>query len=482
MNVTGVDKRNPYYKKFLPIWEKSRDVIEGEESVKSENTKYLPALGKPTDIDYENNYQAYLARAMFNPASQRTLVGLLGALFRIEPDISMSESMNYLLVRSDRNNQPLSLFIREITSELLSIGRFGVLVEMKSNQECVLVPYIAESITNWRIEKLETGENVLTQVILFEEREVPAEDGFGYKIEPSYLELVLEDGVYTQKRYVEATNKSKSGSTTHWVLTETIIPKKKGESLDYIPFICFAPDSLSLESNKTSPLLPLINVSLSYYRSSADLEHGRHFTGLPTPYITGVSREKFKGMDISIGSPKLLRFDSKDAKVGMLEFTGAGLQYLENALKDKQQLMIFLGSKLLEPQKGGIESAEALRLRQGGETSVLSSLSDLISLGVTKLLHYIADWQGITSTEEIKVTINKDFFDVRLSPQDITALVQSWQANAISQEVVIYNFRQGEILPPEMTDEEVMLKAKEEATEFQLTFESQQQQQESTIE
>ena len=280
---------------------------------------------------------------------------------------------------------------------------------------------------------------------------------------------MLKDGIYIQNRYIEVKNTGSSGSgNTSWVLEETMVPSKRGEPLNYIPFVPFSPDSLSIDSEETGPLLPLINVALSYYRSSADLEHGRHFTGLPTPWVTGVSKEKFKGMDISIGSPKLLRFDNKDAKLGMLEFTGAGLKYLENALVDKQQLMVFLGSRLLEPQKAGVESAEALRLRQGGETSILASLSDLISLGVTKLMVFIADWHGLPINEDIKVQLNKDFFDVKMSPQDITAVVQAWQSNAISQDVVMYNFRQGEILPPDMTNEEVIEKSKMEAQEFQL--------------
>lgn len=481
MSGKGVDKKNAYYKSFVPIWTKSRDVVEGEEAVKEQGTLYLPALGRPSDPSYSENYNAYLARSMFNPAVARTAAGLLGAIFRMPPIVTVPESMGYLKTRSDPDNQPLDLLIREIAKEVITIGRFGVLVEMKGNQECMFVTYPAESITNWRIEKQENGENVLVQVILFEQREVEAADGFGYDIEDTYLELKLENGVYIQNRYIEASiDATKKSSGSEWVLTETITPTKKGTPLNYIPFICFSPDSLSLESEETGPLLPLINISLSYYRSSADLEHGRHFTGLPTPYVTGVSKEKFKGIDISIGSPKLLRFDSKDAALGMLEFTGAGLKYLENALKDKQQLMVFLGAKLLEPPREGVESAEALRLRQGGETSILSSLSDLVSLGVTKMLQYAADWQGVP-TDKIIVQLNKDFFEHKLGPQEILALVESWQSHAIPQDVVVYNFRQGQILPPDMTDEDVMLKAKEEASAFQSVF-GEQQPEESVIE
>ena len=69
------------------------------------------------------------------------------------------------------------------------------------------------------------------------------------------------------------------------------------------------------------------------------------------------------------------------AHPGLLEFNGQGLKHLENALVEKRKLMVQLGARMLETQKRSTETAEALRLRQAGDSSVLAILANTASRG-----------------------------------------------------------------------------------------------------
>src|SRR5206468_661127 len=136
----------------------------------------------------------------------------------------------------------------------------------------------------------------------------------------------------------------------------------------FIPFTFVGATSLSPNVDKP-PLLDLVEVNLSHYRSSADLEHGRHYTALPTPWVSGMRPDS----NLRIGAGVAWVLEDPTAKAGMLEFTGQGLQALEKALESKEKQMAVLGARLLEMQPRLQETAEAVRLRHNGDAATLST-------------------------------------------------------------------------------------------------------------
>ena len=70
----SVNATHPDYDASLPAWLRARDVIAGEDAVKSGGEKYLPRLGAQTDEEYD----AYRARASLFNATARTADGSLG--------------------------------------------------------------------------------------------------------------------------------------------------------------------------------------------------------------------------------------------------------------------------------------------------------------------------------------------------------------------------------------------------------------------
>jgi len=201
-------------------------------------------------------------------------------------------------------------------------------------------------------------------------------------------------------------------------------------------------------------------VNYAYYRHSADYEHGLFLTGVPTPVVTGHSLDE--GQRLPIGSLAAWVFPNPEAKAFLLEYQGHGLQSHERAMDNDKAEMATLGARMLEEQPNTQETLGAVELRHSGETGSLRSLANLVSEGLTRVLRWHHWWNGDTEQlddERFTYTLNTDFSTVRLDPQELQALMQLWQAGAISKQTLFWNLKQGELIPAETEyeDEESLI-------------------------
>jgi hypothetical protein len=121
--------------------------------------------------------------------------------------------------------------------------------------------------------------------------------------------------------------------------------------------------------------------------------------------------------------------------------------------------MVVLGARLLEVQKPGIEAAETALIHRSGEQSILSSMAQTISTGITKALQTFVAWAGAPG--EARFDLNRDFFDVPMSPQMLKEIVAAWQAGGISSETKFRMLKRGEVYEPgaSFEDEEARIAA-----------------------
>lgn len=426
----SISETHPYYNKTLHQWEKIRNSFDGSDAIKGQGVKYLPILsGQGTP-----EYNAYKMRAVYFNAVERTVQGLVGAVMRIEPLITVPKVMNNWLDNITNTGVTLNNFISYMLSEQLLTNRQGILID-HGNDRPYLVGYSTEQMTNW-----------LDDTIVLKETYTTYDQNDKYKItyRTQYRELTIIDGNYTVVIWRERGN-----AGTEWVIVDIIVPLSMGKPLQEIPFFGLSNDGFNMTSSVSS-LLALSDMSLSLYRTSADLEHGRHFTALPTPWIIGNDAKGEEGEDtvFGIGSGTVWNISNEKASVGYLEFTGQGLTALENAVKEKKEMMASLGSQLLQSQKAGVEAADSIRLRQNAEASTLVSVVKIVEKGIERALQTMADWAHISG--EIKVELNTDFVDMKMAPAELSALMSAWQAGAISHDTLLYNMKKGELLDSEV--------------------------------
>ena len=421
----GIDSTHPLYDESKEKWTRVRDSFLGSDAVKVKGEVYLPKLSSQD----KDEYGAYVLRAMYVNAIKNTVQGLVGAVMRVDPVIDAPERILELAQDITGTGVTLNDFISNMLVEQLLMGRQGVLID-RTTERAYLSGYTTEQITNWMNNTIVLKETYVEQDL---------HDPYILTYSDQYRELMIdEDGKFLVRVWRE---------NQGWNIYEEIYPTKVGQELDSIPFVALSGNELNLNPTQP-PLMSLVDTNLSMYRTSADLEHGRHFTALPTPYVTGIDGDS----ELRIGSGSAWILPDSSSKAGYLEFTGQGLQALEKAVEEKRGIMAGLGASLLQTQKAGIESAESMRLRQNSEASVLVGAVLSVQEGIAKALSIMAEWEGVSG--DIEVTLNTDFVDTKILPEELTALMGAWQSGAISHETFLHNMKKGEILPDEVTIED----------------------------
>lgn len=445
-----VNTPNSEYNAHIKSWTKSRDAVNGSDAVKKRGPKYLPQLDSQSTAEYD----AYVSRALYFGASGRTVQGLLGAVFRKDyeleyPERYKEEHMNVFTPEGLAFRD----YAKQTVDEVITVGRVGCLVDVykEGDPRAYATLYSAEKIINWETTLVE-GRQKLTLVILEEQHLIrDPNDEFHMKRSTQYRVLRMVDGVYTVDIYRKKSEAGGTGEAYVRVPNETVTPARGGVKLDFIPFIFINADDLTASIGKP-PLLDLVEVNLSHYRTSADLEHGAHYTALPTAWVAGFNTDA----ELRIGSRTAWISNNPQATAGFLEFKGQGLGALSGLKADKERQMAVLGARLLEESKKAVEATGTHEIRLSGEHSALSTIAQSCSDGLQQILKWVSWWSGASEEQVagVEFALNNDFLPARMSPQELMALMQAWQQGGISQDTFLHNLKRGEILPEDTSVEE----------------------------
>jgi hypothetical protein len=458
MKKSTVDTQHEDYQEYQEQWKLCRNLAEGQCAVHKAGVKYLPMLKNELGEDYA----ARKGRTTLYNAYWRTVSGLIGMLFKRQPVIEVDASLEEMMKDINLKGMSLETFAQEIVEESLVIGRVGVLVDFpaantegmteadvsKLNLRPTLQKYESESIINWKM-GLVNNKYILTLIVLTEEFDIPKNE-FESECETRYRVLDLSTGVYRQ-RVFRINDKGEDE------LLSEFYPVMRGKNLDYIPFQFIGAENLTSDID-APPLIDMADLNIAHYKVSADYEHGCHFTGLPTPWIAGY-RPPEGSDNLYIGSSTAWVFSDPSAKAEFLEFKGTGLTALESNLSRKEQQMAILGARMLAQDKKMVESADTASIHRAGENSILAAIAANVSEGLSRSLIIFSQWTG--GSDNASIEINKDYLNMPLSAQELTAMVAAWQAGAISQQTLFYNLKSGEMYPDNITfeDEQSMIEA-----------------------
>ena len=446
-----IDSKHPDYETAAPLWQRMRDVVAGEDAVHKAQVRYLPMLTEQKPEEY----RAYVMRTPFFGATARTIDALHGLMFRKPPFLTMPAAMEEIAADVTMAGRTLDGFVGDIARECLSVGRVGVLVDFPrveqrpvsmgqaqaTGQRPFATLYKAEHVFFWRERRI--GNKLqLVEARLHETYASPV-DEWTEESRPQIRQLVLEEGAYVQRIFRQ------SKETGEWTLVEQIVPQLNGAPLRYIPFVILGSDAVSSDM-APPPLLDMANLNLSHYRSTADLEHGAHLTGLPMLFLAGI--QLGEGEKVYVGSQSAVISPDPQADGKWIEFTGQGLEALEKRCEKKEQQMAALGARMLAPEKKAAEAGHTVEMRVGHETSMLADMAHVVSDASTKIMGWLRDWAGIGG--EVRCQVNTDYVVAQLSAQDVTALVASWQQGAISKQTLFWNLQQGEVIEDGVTFED----------------------------
>jgi hypothetical protein len=425
-----IDSLHPHLNEVKEDIKDCRVAFEGSRQVKYHGVRYLPQLRNQNNDDYA----AYKNRALFFSITSKTVSALVGMVMAKEPMVkNASDQMKPYF--EDRQGAQFLEICSTTVQEVLLMGGYGILVDapVEGSQNPEIKRYVRESVINWRVD--DSGRPTL---IVLKEAVVQQKGNDVYDFEEvvQFRELSLVDNKYT----VRLLNQKGEQQGT------TIMPTVRGQPMDHIPFYMINPLGVSFDVVKP-PMLDIVDLNFSHYRTSADLEHGRHFTGLPTPWVSGVET----GVELYVGAATAWILPNAEARAGYLEFTGQGLQSLEKAMVEKQSQMASLSARMIDNSKRGSEAEGTVRLRYMSETAGLITTTRSVEDGLNQVYAEIATIKGEPPPT---IEMNKDFMDSKMSAADLTAIVKAYIEGTISRETLVYNLRKGEVISPKRTDED----------------------------
>lgn len=457
--IKGVRAQHPSYEIYAPVWEMCSDVIEGGTRVLHEKREtYLPRYTEEMD----DSYEARLKRTPLYNSPFRTVTGCKGLLQRKPPVVTVPPSVLPMLDDITLSGMSLSILIGEVIEEVLTTGRCGLFTNypnvgsaatladaLRLNLRPSIHKIEAEAITNWATRRV-GNETVLSLVVIQEEHCEP-DDEFTYTEQTRFRVLDLYDELdpngfptVTYRVRVMAYDAVNDIDVT----LEEYFPRMNGQPMQRIPFTFISPDCVGVDID-APPFEDLVNLALTHYELTSSVLNGCFWSGLPQVWASGVEVKAGEKLRMSPSSAWVS--PTAGAKFGIIEIGSQGFSALNAQLDRLEKQMVVTGTRALETQKaGGQESSTTAEIHLSSENSVLASIGQAISIGLTQALKTFTQWTG-NDPSTTAVTLPKSFFDEPTSPEKRLSIVKSWQSGAISDEAKFDLLKAGGDYAPDQT-------------------------------
>jgi len=112
--------------------------------------------------------------------------------------------------------------------------------------------------------------------------------------------------------------------------------------------------------------------------------------------------------------------------------------------------MVKIGTRIIQDQ-GGVETAEAAKIRFSGQNSKLGSIIINIEEAFYKCLRWAMDYMG--GTAEPVIIVNKEFYDASVDPQLLMAQIQLMDRGVIAKDDIRHLMRRSNLIDAERTNE-----------------------------
>lgn len=411
------------YDSALPYWEKIRTFVKGKDEVQH----YLQDVIAEKDYDARSRNINYKQRAKYINFPQRTLKGLVDPVFSREATMELPTKLEYMTLNANGAGKSLEQVAKVCVSNIVQVGRHGLLASYNTAKvQAKLTTYTAENILNWS----EDEDGSLSSVKLRINDEL-------------FKHLIMRDGVYTIEMRDDKDD----------LVGEIITPTKSdGSTFNYIPFSIIGSKDNSPDVDE-EPLYPIVDITQGHYQNSADYEDMLRILQ-PTPWANNIDKQYMEEMYpagfIPFGTGAMIVLP-KDSQAGLLQ--PSENQMISQAMEHKENLLVMLGARLI--QSGGqAETAEAVRIKYSAESSILTNLAGNVSRAIEERLEDCAMFVG-ANPEEVVYQLNREFFDINLSPQEISAQILLLDRGVKAMSDVRHTLRQADDIQSDRTDEEI---------------------------
>ena len=452
-----VSETHAEYNKNVDKWKLTRNAANG---LSFEDARHY--IMRRTHEEQDQYYHR-VEKAIYTNYTGRTREGLKGAIFRLPPRIELPPDMEFMLENADGAGQSLTQVSKLAADEVMETGRFGLLADYPMVDEDLTVEqvrrmklqphiatYTAESIINWHVHVL-NGRRQLGMLVLKENSPVHY-DEFTWDYVDRYRVLRLnQDQQYTQQLYDE------NGDA---ITDEITIRGASGQPFDFIPFH-FIGSRDNLPDIDEPILYDIARVNIGHFRNSADQENNLSVHGGGTLVVsTDMSPEAFQSANpggITVGENAGLIL-SEGGKAELLQLGSASAIGTEMA--HKEQMMVQIGAKIIT--KTGQRTAEEARIQATSENSMLDTMVGNINEAFTAVIYDCRAFISPTDAE-IVFSLNDDFWQDSIAPQEIMAMIQGNDAGVMPKIDIVRRLMDAGWIQSEGTAEDILAEITQES-------------------
>jgi hypothetical protein len=430
--VAAVNDPNSAWANMEPHWILIEDLMGGTYEMRRKHRRYLPQEPREEDESYDNR----LARSVCPPYYQRLERMLAGMLTRKPVRLEeVSDMVREQLFDVDLQGNDLNIWTYELGRKMVRYGHVGVLVDAPAageNGRPYWVTYTPRDILGWRTEMSE-GAQKLTQLRLMER-------------------IIVADGLYGEKQIEQirvltpgAFELHQRSDKTSWEIVD-----EGTTSLSEIPFsVAYANRIGQFESRP--PMEDIAELNLKTYQIQSDLDNMLHISGVPMLAFYGFPTS---AEEVSAGPGEAIAFPA-DGRAEYIEPAGKSYDSQFKRLEQLAGQINELGLSAVLGQKLSAETAEAKRIDRSQGDSTMMVIAQQVQDTIDNSLRFHAEYLNIPQAGNC--IVNRDFVGSRLDSTDQLALLQIYTAGVISQETLLEQLANGEVLGDDFEVEEELM-------------------------
>ena len=411
-----------------PHWMLIEDLLGGTYQMRKRHRRYLPQEPRELDESYDNR----LARSVCPPFYLRLERMLAGMLTRKPVRLNdTADSIREHLFDVDLQGNDLNVWTYETTRKMVRYGHVGVLVDAPTsgqNGRPYWVTYTPRDILGYRTEMID-GEVKLTQLRLQEKVSVP-------------------DGLYGEKIIDQIRLLTRGGFEIHQKGKNNLFTKvdEGTTSLSEIPFSVAYANRLNLLESRP-PMSDIAELNLKAYQIQSDLDNQLHISAVPMLAFYGFPQSS---EEVTAGPGEAIAFPS-DGRAEYIEPAGRSYDAQFKRLDVLSNQINELGLAAVLGQKLSAETAEAKRIDRSQGDSTMMVVAQQMQDMIDNCLQFHGQY---INAEAGSCFVNRDFLSQRLEPQEIQALLQLFTSGSITQETLLKQLHEGEVLGDEFDIEE----------------------------
>lgn len=405
------------------------DLSTGTYGIRKKHRRYLPQEPRELDESYDNR----LFRSVCPPYYQRLERMLAGMLTRKPVRLNdVTDTIREQLFDVDMQGNDLNSWTYEAARKMIRYGHIGILVDAPANGGRPYWNYYTpREILGFRVEAIE-GKSTLTQLRLQESIVIPSEDS-EYGEEQVEQIRVLRPGEY------EIHRRGKDGDFQ--------IVEEGATTIQEIPFaVAYSNRYNILESRP--PLEDIAELNLKAYQVQSDLDNQLHISAVPMLAFFGFPSS---AEEVSAGPGEALAFPA-EGRAEYIEPGGSSFDYQFRRLESIASQINELGLSAVLGQKLSAETAESKRIDRSQGDSAMMVIAQNMQDAIDNCLQFHAQFLG--ESQAGSCLINRDFLGIRLEPQEIQSLLQLYTAGTITQETLLQQLADGEVLGDDFDVEE----------------------------